>query len=153
MRTLHVIVAAAALATFAASASAEDAVKAPDGKPIFLTYKCSSCHEIATQGIVKKKAEGAAAPAAPATPAAASTSRKPPDLSGVGMEHKADWIKAYLTKKEAIHDRKHMKLFKGTDAELVTLAGWLESLKDEKAAKAIKASEESSPKPAAEPAK
>jgi len=154
MRRLHVMVAAAALATFAASASAEDAKKVPDGKPIFLSYKCSSCHEIATQGIVKKKAQGEAAAAAPATPAApASTSRKPPDLSGVGMEHKADWIKAYLTKKEAIHDRKHMKLFKGTDAELATLAGWLESLKDEKAAKAIKASEESSPKPAAEPAK
>jgi len=127
------------------SAAADDAKKAPDGKPIFLNYKCSSCHEIASQGITKKAAATpAATPASPATPGtpATTTSRKPPDLSGVGLVRKADWIKGYLQKKESIEDRKHMKAFKGTDEELATLAGWLESLKDEKAAKAMKAQEE-----------
>ena len=127
----------------AGSAVADNAKKVPDGKPIFTNYKCSSCHEIASRGITKKAAATpAATPATPATPAT-TTSRKPPDLSGVGLVRKADWIKGYLQKKESIEDRKHMKVFKGTDAELATLAGWLESLKDEKAAKAMKAKEES----------
>jgi cytochrome c553 len=148
---------AVVLMVTAGSAVADDAKKVPDGKPIFLNYKCSSCHEIASQGITKKAAATpAATPAAPATPAtpatpaapatpgtpATTTSRKPPDLSGVGLVRKADWIKGYLQKKESIEDRKHMKAFKGTDEELATLAGWLESLKDEKAAKAMKAKEE-----------
>jgi cytochrome c553 len=147
MKTLGVALGAAlVLMATAGSARAEDAKKVPDGKPIFTTYKCSSCHEIASQGITKKaSATPAATPAAPATPAtpATTTSRKPPDLSGVGLVRKAEWIKGYLQKKESIEDRKHMKLFKGTDEELATLAGWLESLKDEKAAKAMKAKEES----------
>jgi hypothetical protein len=147
MKTLGVALGTAlVLMASAGSARAEDAKKVPDGKPIFTNYKCSSCHEIASQGITKKPAATpAATPATPATPAApaTTTSRKPPDLSGVGLVRKADWIKGYLQKKESIEDRKHMKVFKGTDEELATLAAWLESLKDEKAAKAMKAKEES----------
>jgi cytochrome c553 len=147
MKTLRVALGTAVvLMATAGSAVADDAKKAPDGKPIFLSYKCSSCHEIASQGITKPKAAAtpAATPAAPATPGtpATTTARKPPDLSGVGMVRKADWIKGYLQKTESIEDRKHMKAFKGTDQELATLAGWLESLKDEKAAKAMKEREE-----------
>ena len=147
MKTLGMALGTAlVLMVTAGSAAADDAKKVPDGKPIFLNYKCSSCHEIASQGVTKKAAATpAATPAAPATPGtpASTTSRKPPDLSGVGLVRKADWIKGYLQKKESIEDRKHMKAFKGTDAELATLAGWLESLKDEKAAKAMKEKEES----------
>ena len=144
MKTLGIALGTAlVLMANAGSARAEDAKKVPDGKPIFTNYKCGSCHEIASQGIKKKAtAAPAATPATPATPAT-TTSRKPPDLSGVGLVRKADWIKGYLMKKESIEDRKHMKAFKGTDEELAKLAGWLESLKDEKAAKAMKAKEES----------
>jgi hypothetical protein len=144
MKTLGMALGTALVLMVAAgSAVADNAKKVPDGKPIFTNYKCSSCHEIASQGITKKAAATpAATPATPATPAT-TTSRKPPDLSGVGLVRKADWITGYLQKKESIEDRKHMKVFKGTDAELATLAGWLESLKDEKAAKAMKAKEES----------
>jgi len=145
MKTLGVALGTAlVLMVTGGPARAEDAKKVPDGKPIFTNYKCSSCHEIASQGIKKPAATPAApaaTPAAPATPAT-TTAHKPPDLSGVGLVHKAEWIKGYLLKKESIEDRKHMKTFKGTDEELATLAGWLESLKDEKAAKALKANEE-----------
>src|SRR5258705_11321812 len=105
MKTLRVALGTAlVLMVTAGSARAEDAKKVPDGKPIFTNYKCSSCHEIASQGITKKKAETAAAPAStPATPAAAApastpatpattTARKPPDLSGVRLARKAGWI-------------------------------------------------------------
>lgn len=106
--------------------------KAPNGKPVFSKYKCNSCHTIEAQAIVKK-----ADPAEKAEEAG----RKPPDLSGVGVKRKAAWIEGYLVKKEMIETRKHMKKFRGTDAELKTLAGWLESLKDEKAAAKMEQSE------------
>ena len=102
-----------------------ESTKAPNGKPVFSKYKCNSCHTIETQAIVKK-----ADPAEKAD----ETGRKPPDLSGVGVKRSAAWIEGYLLKKEMIETRKHMKKFRGTDAELKTLAGWLETLKDEKAA-------------------
>ena len=100
--------------------------KAPDGKPIFTQYKCASCHSIEAQGITKKKGE-AAEPAE-----GAETARKPPDLSSVGKDHNAAWITAYLKKKEARDGKKHLKMFRGTDAELATLAAWLETLKADK---------------------
>jgi len=113
----------------AASPAAAVPDKAPDGKPIFTKFQCSSCHAIASQGIVKK----AGPTKAPEEPDAVK--KAPPDLSGVGAKRNAVWIAAFLSKKEAIEGRKHMKKFRGTDAELATLAAWLETLKDEKAAK------------------
>ena len=113
--------------------------KVPDGKPVFVKYKCGSCHTIESQGIGKKPAAAATAaketPAQEAAEAKPATTRKPPDLSDVGSERDAKWIAAFMKKQEAIDGRKHMKLFRGTDAELATLAGWLETLKTEKPAK------------------
>ena len=40
------------LTAMAASAAGADSKKAPDGKPVFVKYKCGSCHTIASQGIV-----------------------------------------------------------------------------------------------------
>lgn len=109
-----------------------EAAKAPNGKPVFSKFKCNSCHTIESQAIVKK---------ADPTEKDEETGRKPPDLSGVGVKRSAAWIEGYLLKKEMIETRKHMKKFRGTDAELKTLAGWLESLKDEKAAAKLEQSE------------
>ena len=78
--------------------------------------------------------------------------RKAPDLSGVGVKRNAAWIEGYLLKKEAIETRKHMKKFRGTDAELKTVAGWLEAMKDEKAAAKQELNEKANEK-AAESAK
>ena len=88
--------------------------KAPDGKKIFVENKCSSCHSIESVGIKKKTKDNE------------STELKPPDLSSVGSERKADWITKYLQKK--LDGEKHPKKFKGSDEELTTLAKWLETL-------------------------
>ena len=106
------------------SARSADAAKAPDGKPVFVKYKCGSCHTIETQKIVKK--------------AAAAAGPEAPDLSGVGVERKTEWIVAFLLKKEKIGESMHEKKFRGTDAELKKLAGWLATLNDEAAAKKMK---------------
>ncbi|HLQ67706.1 MAG TPA: c-type cytochrome [Candidatus Limnocylindrales bacterium] len=138
MRRLVVGLGAAILcAAMAPGAARADAKKVPDGKPVFIKYKCGSCHTIESQGIGKKPAAAAAARETPAQEAAEvkPVARKPPDLSDVGGERNAKWIAAFMKKQEAIDGRKHMKLFRGTDAELATLAGWLETLKTEKPAK------------------
>ena len=57
------------------------------------------------------------------------------------MARKADWIALFLQKKEKIEGRVHTKKFRGTDAELQKLSGWLATLKDEAAAKKMKAAE------------
>ncbi len=102
-----------------------------DGKPVFVKYKCGSCHSIEAQGIKKKAVAGEAA----------ESSSEAPDLSGVGVERKADWIAAFLLKKEKLDDKLHIKKFRGTEAELKKLSAWLASLNDEAAAKKMKAVE------------
>lgn len=72
---------------------------------------------------------------------AESSGSKPPDLSGVGVERKAEWIAAFLLKKEKLEGKLHEKKFRGTEAELKKLANWLVTLKDEAAAKKMKAAE------------
>jgi cbb3-type cytochrome oxidase cytochrome c subunit len=124
-------VAALLLLAFGAPARADDAKKAsPEGKAVFLKHTCTTCHTIASQGIGSKEAK-----ASDAKPAAAGAARKPPDLSDVGATRKADWIKLFLTRKEKIDGRSHLLRFRGTDAELTLLAGWLESLKGDKTTK------------------
>ncbi len=123
-------------------ASAEDA-KEPAGKRLFLTYKCNSCHTIDSVGVAKRAAAEEKAETT-ATPASTTPKKKPPDLSSVGLDVKADWIAKYMKKLETTKDgKKHMKLFKGTDEELATLSTWLETMKAEKKAadKAAKAEE------------
>jgi hypothetical protein len=111
------------------------AVKVPDGKPIFLRYKCTMCHEIGSQKILK---EGHTV----ADTTWMTTLSKPPDLSGVGYVRGEKWMREWLKKTETIHDRKHLLMFKGTDEELAVLSKWLESLDDEKTGKALKEREE-----------
>ena len=115
------------LAAGAGIALAQDAEKkAPDGKDLFLAAKCNTCHSVTAAGIEKKK------PTAEETAEAKSADKdekKPPDLSSVGLEKKADWIAKFLTKKETLDGEKHKKLYKGTDEELKTLSAWLEAQK------------------------
>jgi hypothetical protein len=98
--------------------------KSEEGKAVFQKYKCRSCHSIESQGITKKEAEGETE----------KPTKKPPDLSGVGLERKADWITLFMQKKEKLHDDFHMKKFRGTDSELQKLATWLASLQEKPAA-------------------
>ncbi len=106
--------------------------KGVDEKAVFTKYKCRSCHSIEAQGITRKAVEGEQE---------AAKEQKPPDLSGVGLERKADWIVLFLQKKEKIEGKLHEKKFRGTEKELQKLATWLGTLKDESAAKKMKAGE------------
>jgi hypothetical protein len=79
-------------------------------------------------GVDKRKA--AAADAAEAKDA--KSDKKAPDLSGTGLERKPEWIAAYLMKTEAIKGEKHSRKFRGSDADLKLVAGWLSTLKTKK---------------------
>lgn len=118
-----------------AKADAKEAEKAPDGKPIFIKYKCIMCHEIGSQGILKQGNTKA-------DTTWMTTVGRAPDLSGVGRVHGEKWFRGWLQRTETIHDRRHLLKFRGSDVELAVLVQWLESLDDEKAGKALKTREE-----------
>ncbi|HEV8481158.1 MAG TPA: c-type cytochrome [Candidatus Eisenbacteria bacterium] len=101
--------------------------KKPEGKDLFLAAKCNTCHSVTAAGIEKKKPT--AEEAAEAAKVADKDEKKPPDLSSVGLDKKADWIAKFITKKETLDGEKHKKLYKGTDGELNTLSAWLASQK------------------------
>lgn len=88
-----------------------------DGKSIFQANKCNSCHSISAQGVQVAKGDDD------------DGGKKPPDLSHVGKDKTAQWIEGYLTKKEKLNGKAHKKAWKGSDADLTTLATWLASLK------------------------
>ncbi len=115
-----------------------DEAKEPQGKTLFLKYKCNSCHSVEAVGIAKKAvAEEKEEVAVTATATPAAPKKKPPDLSGVGLDVKADWIVKFMKKLETTKaGKKHMKLWKGTDKELQEVASWLETMKTAKAEKA-----------------
>lgn len=129
------VLALVTLPVAADEAAKTPAAKAPDGKPIFVKYKCIMCHEIGSQKILK-------AGNTTADTTWMTTVSKPPNLSGVGYVHGEKWIRGWLKKTETIRGRKHLLMFRGTDEELAVLAKWLESLDDEKTGKALKAREE-----------
>jgi len=103
------------------------AAKTPDGKPVFLKYKCNMCHSIEAIQVAKKALpdEGETA-----------TKMKPPDLSSVGLDKKADWIALFMQKKEKLDGELHPKMFRGTSSELKTLTAWLETMTAPKKEKA-----------------
>lgn len=129
--------AAVALAVPLAATVAEEAAKAdteakiPAGQKLFLDNGCNSCHSMKGQGIEKKKS-ATATEAKAATPAAAPS--KTPDLSAVGLERDQAWMTKFLLKTETLHDKKHMKTWKGTEANLATLTAWLAEQKNAEAA-------------------
>jgi cytochrome c551/c552 len=115
---------------------------AADENPAVTIFKkngCNECHSISAAGVqkeAKKKAEGEtpAATAATDKPAATATTetkkkKTPPDLSGVGLEHDAKWISAFINKEETLDGEKHEKRFKGAEADRRTLAMFLASMK------------------------
>lgn len=115
---------AAALGGVAWAGEAKD----PQGKALFLKYRCSSCHSIEAAGVVKKAAADEAEEEA-------TSKTKPPDLSGVGLKKKAAWIALFLQKKEKLEGDLHPKKFRGSEKDLQTIAAWIETLKTAKAGK------------------
>ena len=97
-----------------AIASGPSAAFAADAKELFVSSKCVKCHSIDSQGIAAKPKAG--------------EEKDVHDLSKVGSERTADWIQKFLRKQEAIKGKKHKLKFRGSDADLETLATWLASL-------------------------
>ena len=120
----------AAVLSGAGIAHAQDA-GATAGQKLFVKYRCQACHSLKALKLEKKKPEAgeeeAAAPAAAATEG--PKKKEPPDLSGVGLERKPEWIEGWLFKKELIDGKKHRKKFLGTPDEAKTLAAWLGTMK------------------------
>jgi hypothetical protein len=114
----------AILAAGAGIATAQEEKKAPDGKDLFLAAKCNTCHSVTAAGIEKKKPTAEEA-AQEAKEKPAKDEKKPPDLSSIGLDKKADWIAKFITKKETLDGEKHKKMYKGTDEDQKTLSTWL----------------------------
>lgn len=94
------------------------AAVAATGKDVFTDQKCAKCHKISSEGI-----------------AATEEKEKIIDLSGTGKDHDVAWFKGWLNKEierdSAVkpgEKAKHKIKFKGTPAELDTLAAWLKTL-------------------------
>lgn len=91
------------------------------GKEIFVDSKCIGCHSIVKQGIEKKVTNG--------------KKKKGPDLSGAGISHDEAFVTKWLLKeqdkKSVYGDKmvKHKKKFKGSEADLKTLASYLAAQK------------------------
>ena len=123
-RNLLVVGATCALVAAMAAQGPARAAETRDGKAVFLENKCNNCHTVKAAGIEKKKAADAEA-----STTEKKSDKKPPDLSGVGLERKADWIAKFLMKTETIKGEKHEKKFKGPEADLKLVSAWLETLK------------------------
>jgi cytochrome c2 len=102
---------AAVAGTMIGAASIANLAAASDGKSVFKDNKCDKCHTIESQGLERS---GAAGPG-----------KLPPDLSGVGLRHNADWIKGWLLKTEEQNGKKHLKKWTGSDDDLATITKWL----------------------------
>ncbi len=128
-RTRFVALAAFACAVLVGAAAAQDkaapAGKEKDGKAVFLDNKCNTCHTMQALGIAKKKPDAAEEKEAKEE----KSDKKAPDLSGIGLERKADWMAKYLMKKEAIQGEKHTRRFRGDANELAAVTTWLEAQK------------------------
>lgn len=97
-----------------AIAGGPSAALAADAKELFVASKCVKCHSIESQGVA-------------ATPKAGDED-KVHDLSKVGAERSAEWIQKFMRKQAELEGKKHKLKFRGSDAELETLATWLASL-------------------------
>lgn len=97
---------------------AAEGAKAGDGKTVFTEQKCTKCHRVSTDGIapIKEKADIV-------------------DISGTAADHDAAWFKKWLNKEVEKESKlkpgekvKHKGSWKGTDAELDSVIGFLKTL-------------------------
>ena len=86
--------------------------KGQGGKQIFIDSKCNNCHTVTSNDIQSKKDNAV-------------------DLSNAGNSGDTQTLKSFLLKEAQINNKDHKVKFKGSDAELNTLAEWLSSLKTE----------------------
>lgn len=102
----------------------------PPGKAIFLASKCNKCHVITLEKVERLPKDASEEDADAALPPG-EKKREPPDLSGVGNRHETAWMKDFLQKKIEKDGQKHLRKFKGTDAELDQLVSFLSGLEQD----------------------
>lgn len=102
---------AALLYTGPATAPAQAAEGAPDGKEVFLAQKCNMCHAVSAAAIEATTK---------------SEKMKGPDLTGVVAEKGVDWTTKFLHKEVDLDGKKHGKEVKLAEPELKALLSWLE---------------------------
>lgn len=78
-------------------------------RQVFVNNKCDMCHSLSAVGITKKMATA-----------------KAPDLSNT--QRSCDWMGAYIRKENTLNGKAHIVTFKGSDADLQTLARWLAAI-------------------------
>ena len=105
-----VLMSALLLAATGAWAQADSALIAK-GEKTFADKKCVLCHVIKEKG-------GTVGPLA-----------RGPDLSTVGTQRDAQWLKVFLKDPKAVNPRAKMMAFKGTEEKLEALVPYLGSLK------------------------
>lgn len=110
MKTRNLVLAALFSVSVLASATVAQQ-KDAEGKKIFEANKCTMCHSIKAEKIE------------------ATGKSKAPDLSTVGATQKPEWIEKFVTKQEKLDGKQHPIAFKGSNADLKTLAAWLASHK------------------------
>ena len=112
---LAIMMIAAMAGALVGAASISNLASSSDGKSLFKENKCDKCHTIESQGIDRN---GNPPPG-----------KLPPDLSGTGLKHNADWIKGWLLKEEEQNGKKHLKKWTGSDGDLSTISKWLAAQK------------------------
>lgn len=81
------------------------------GEKVYAEKNCALCHVIKGKG-------GTVGPMA-----------RGPDLSTVGAQRNAQWLKAFMQEPKAVNPKAKMMAFKGTEEELEALVAYLGSLK------------------------
>ena len=105
------MISALVLATTTGAWAQADSTLIAKGETTFADKKCVLCHVIKEKG-------GTVGPLA-----------RGPDLSTVGAQRDAEWLKAFLKDPKAVTPNAKMMAFKGTQEELEALVAYLGSLK------------------------
>lgn len=92
-----------------AQAAASTKPNTLDGKELFLSQGCNSCHAVSTVDIAAKM-----------------KSSKAPDLAQTGKKREVRWLSDFLRQQTDSGGKKHPKAFTGSDEQLGALLGWLQ---------------------------
>jgi cytochrome c551/c552 len=83
-------------------------VLADNGKLVFTSKNCDTCHSVSTAGI-KAKIEA----------------MKGPDLVNLAEKYDAEQLSQFICKQAKVEDTEHSREFKGNDQEKLVLVEWL----------------------------
>lgn len=104
---LFIVIGIVGLYGFAYTIANEDE---PEGKKLFVEYKCNMCHTVKSVGIESKKSDAH-------------------DIVQLDNEKNTEFWLNYLMKKEKLNGKDHKTAFKGGEEDLRKLVDWMMALK------------------------